>query len=83
MRLRLSPANLMVYYGMPLIGLTCNYFSSPLAARNSTYDHLFKAIHSVHIKTTLFRYAQFSQRSPFGSTEPPSWVYVAVNQRQS
>ena len=26
---------------------------------------------------------QFSQRSRFGSTGPPSWVYVAVNQRQS
>jgi len=31
----------------------------------------------------VFFYTQFSQRSRFGSTEPPSWVYKAVNQRQS
>ena len=29
------------------------------------------------------RYSQFSQRSRFGSTAPPSWASVAANQRQT
>jgi len=49
---------------------------------------LYQKIRSKGPKTVLFPLtilssAKGSQRSPFGSTEPPSWVYVAVNQRQS